>query len=318
LSKCGAVEVKMAGLSFQQMNRLSLVPVRIEQSRAGRFVGHGTGFLVRPPAEGGQVFLVTAWHVATMRDPKDPSHTIGKSDSPDSLWFQPLIPRDMDGTFMLPGYRIEITPDTVWREHIDRQAGIDLVAFHLPEAYRPVSFPLPWTSIENGVAPVAGTDAVIVGFPFKFKDVPQDGGDLDPPIWKRATVASEPGAPAFGNKRYLVDALSRPGMSGAPIFRIRHDNESNLEGIVESLQQRHDDGDLSFWDLKLAVNEVALLQSPAAGQRYEFVGVYTGRLTAGGSGLDLGIAHTPEAVAELFHNGIEAVHPLPQTLPDGG
>jgi hypothetical protein len=93
---------------------------------------------------------------------------------------------------MLPFGRVDLTPETMWREHKDRASGVDLVAIHLPQAYRAVSFDLPWAMVEDGTAPVAGTDAMIVGFPFSYKEAGTKGEELDPPIWKRATVASEP------------------------------------------------------------------------------------------------------------------------------
>lgn len=231
----------MGRLNFRDMNRLSLVSVRVEQRRGDTFIGHGTGFLVRPPSEEGQVWLVTAWHVATARSPSEPAKTIeGYQEGPDTLWFRTLLLPGMPQWSMLASDRVDLTRETVWREHKDRASGVDVVAIHLPHAYRPTSFDLPWEMVKGGTAPVAGTDAMIVGFPFSFEEAGTKGEELDPPIWKRATVASEPRSSAYGQNRFLVDALSLPGMSGAPIFRVRHAGEPVLDEVFETLTKQYD------------------------------------------------------------------------------
>ena len=299
------------------MNRLSLVPVRVEQRRGDRLLGHGTGFLVRPPSDGRQVWLVTAWHVVTARIPTEPARTIdGYQEGPDTLWFRTLLLPGMPQWSMLHSSRVDLTPETVWREHKNRALGVDIVALHLPWAYRPVSFDLPWAMVEGGSAPVAGTDAMIVGFPFSYDAAGTKDQELDPPIWKRATVASEPRSSAYGENRFLVDALSVPGMSGAPIFRVRHAGELVLDKISEGLTEQYNRGAIGFDEYKADLARAALSESPQAAQHYEFAGVYTGRLTAGGLGRDLGIAVVPEVIVELFEYGVSARHPVPQSLPE--
>jgi hypothetical protein len=73
---------------------------------------------------------------------------------------------------------------------------------------------------------------------------------------------------------------------------------------------------LSFDEYKAELARAVLSESPQAAQHYEFAGVYTGRMTAGGLGKDLGIAVVPEMIVELFENGVLAKHPVPQSLPE--
>jgi len=255
--------------------------------------------------------------VASARIPSKPAETIeGYEDGPDSLWFRTLVLPGMPQWSMLPFGRVDITRDTVWREHRDRASGVDLVAIPLPEAYRPISFDLPWAMVEGGTAPVAGTHAMIVGFPFSFEEARTKDEELDPPIWKRATVASEPRSSAYGQNRFLVDALSLPGMSGAPIYRVRHAGEPVLDEVFGTFTEQYEGGTIGFEEYKAGLARAALSESPQAAQHYEFAGVYTGRVTAGGLGKDLGVAVVPEMVLELFEDGVAAKHPVPQCLPE--
>ena len=56
-----------------------------------------------------------------------------------------------------------------------------------------------------------GIDAFIIGYPFGIST-----GSF--PIWKRASIASEPEIPIDGWPYFLVDSASREGMSGAPVI----------------------------------------------------------------------------------------------------
>ena len=59
-----------------------------------------------------------------------------------------------------------------------------------------------------------GDDCFVLGYP---KNI--DAG-LDLPLWKRASIASEPSIDHGGLPRLLIDTATRKGMSGAPIVAI--------------------------------------------------------------------------------------------------
>jgi hypothetical protein len=64
-----------------------------------------------------------------------------------------------------------------------------------------------------------GQDVYILGYPFGISS----GGY---PIWKRASIASEPQVLTQAQPYILVDTASRPGMSGSPVIRRSWDNHS--------------------------------------------------------------------------------------------
>ena len=84
------------------------------------------------------------------------------------------------------------------------------MAVPLPRAagdivYRPIN-KLPRTPLSVQI----GMDVFVLGYPF---------GSAPPsfPVWKRGSIASEPELVRLGEKYYLVDTASRPGMSGGPV-----------------------------------------------------------------------------------------------------
>jgi hypothetical protein len=89
-----------------------------------------------------------------------------------------------------------------------------------------------------------GQDVYILGYPFGI-------GPRGYPIWKRASIASEPQLRTQEQPYILVDTASRPGMSGSPVIRRSWDNHSLSNG--------------------------GLLTT--AGARTKFIGVYSGRLS---------------------------------------
>lgn len=63
-----------------------------------------------------------------------------------------------------------------------------------------------------GVEPRASQDAFVVGFPLGII------AKVPIPVWKRATIATEPGVDLDGLPKLLVDTATRSGMSGSLVL----------------------------------------------------------------------------------------------------
>lgn len=95
------------------------------------------------------------------------------------------------------------------------------------------------SSILDVVAiPILGLDSLMASYPFFLRNEDLDtrlplypAGELSVvgfpfdwgfrnlyPIWKRATIASDPNFNAIGNSKFFIDATTRGGMSGSPVF----------------------------------------------------------------------------------------------------
>ena len=93
-----------------------------------------------------------------------------------------------------------------------------------------------------------GFECSIVGYPF------HDMTGLMTPIWRRATIASEPYLPVDNKPMFLLDATTSPGFSGSPVFRVH----------IGPLPVPQPDGSIQVYIEKMV--------------SVSFVGVYAGRL----------------------------------------
>jgi hypothetical protein len=155
------------------------------------------------------VYLITNWHVVSGINPISGQHLSSTGAEPDHLVVQMDLvdPIGSRGPFELQLYGADGRP--AWLEHPHRK-GIDVVAIKLPAmpgAYpHPVNF-MPTSPMAIG----AGSEAFIIGYPFGNRTGPF-------PIWKRASIASEPEIPVEGLPYFFVDSASRTGMSGSPVI----------------------------------------------------------------------------------------------------
>jgi hypothetical protein len=74
-------------------------------------------------------------------------------------------------------------------------------------------------------------EVFILGYPFEIKRPAF-------PVWKRASVASEPDLVRLVDDYILVDTASRPGMSSAPVIRQSRTNHLLETGGV-AITRRH-------------------------------------------------------------------------------
>lgn len=90
-------------------------------------------------------------------------------------------------------------------------------------SFYPVDLKLADTDLKVGPS-----DSVnVVGFPFGET---QAGGLA---IWKIGTVASDPDIDFFGHPVFLIDATTRPGMSGSPVYERRFGQIVSSSGNME-------------------------------------------------------------------------------------
>lgn len=190
-------------------SRLSYVSLFIEAVAYGEKIGDATGFVV---SRGGKLYLVTNWHVLAGRnsgtgrclrdDAALPTHVRifhhgWRDDEHVRLQVEePLYEAD---EFDLPR----------WIAHAHGRE-IDLAA--LPIDLRPDSavVELDLDKKERDLIPLPGAVAII-GYPYGM------GNDVWP-IWKTGHIASDPNVGYKGTTAFLVDATTRPSMSGAPVF----------------------------------------------------------------------------------------------------
>jgi hypothetical protein len=148
----------------------------------------------------------------------------------------------------IPLYSDEDFKVPKWYFHPKAGYHIDVIAIPLDGLPTTIkTFPINKQKEAPDLQLEVSDDVFVLGFPFGI-----DGGKLLP-IWKRGSVASEPGIDYGGLPCFLVDTASRPGMSGSPVILKRRGKE-----MIE-------DNGIPF---------------PYEGTFRNFIGVYSGRIGA--------------------------------------
>lgn len=188
-------------------------------------LGNASGFLWRA---GKRVFLVSNWHVLAGRDPEtqQPRHSSGALPNQlRMLVYQRVSEPDARGYFPLDAIGAtfaivdgEDPPIAKWREHAVWHRQVDIAAIDVTMALRsaPIHFKVA-NALEHDavIAPRAGDDAYVVGYPLGIL------GGSPLPVWKRASIATEPFIDAGNLPRIFVDTATREGMSGSLVVARR-------------------------------------------------------------------------------------------------
>jgi len=258
------------------VNPLSLSTTYIEtfffraDNGQSSFRSYATGFFVRDEAH---LFLVTNWHVLSGLDPSNPK--VVTKPPPN---YAKLSLRSKEGGLIeltVPLYDHDMNP--LWSEHPDR-FSVDLVIYSLPavlaEHFEMVDIRMVATDKE--IEEVVAKDVFILGYPFGRDEMRASFGEDAPyylPIWKRGTIASEP-LIRLGERVILIDSLSRPGMSGAPVLISEERTVNRLEGANAKVWRRYEKGELGALETLTSLDSSRM--HGGREKRFRLLGVYSG------------------------------------------
>lgn len=250
-------------------------------------------------------FLITNYHALTCRDPKQPSMLLPNCpDSPDTIELEVL---SREGDFFI--YRTVVcdeiaTANSTWIEHKDREKGVDLVAHKIMLPSNALTIHLDQLGLDDEIGIEVSQDVFILGYPF-------DAEMQKFPIWKRGSIASEPGYPVLGLPRILVDTASRPGMSGAPVFVRERNDKVYMSKQQHDLMQAVIEGKAKATEWLDTVDPFALDKTRKRVSDFRFLGIYSGRVGLPDKDLQLGVVWTEKALMEMFKDPVVANHPFP-------
>jgi hypothetical protein len=217
----------------------SLAAVPIEQFFDGTPLGNASAFVWERQD---RFYLVTSWHVVTCRNSDTGAHLADHAGEPNALraLFHPRENRF--GTFAQDVRLRDEDGHPLWLYHPIHRRQVDIVAIPIAPLQgegllRPIN------RIQREPLSIqVGMDVFVLGYPFS-------SAPPSLPVWKRGSIASEPQLVGLGEKFYLVDTASRPGMSGAPVI-------------------------LRTYGAHLTDSGTSLTTAPAT----RFLGIYSGRL----------------------------------------
>lgn len=223
------------GGDLDLVSPLSASSFQITMTCQGNTLGTGTAFLYE---RSGRSFLVTNWHNVSGINPTS-SAIIHKTGAvPDALTVRvPIVERKVDDELIecrhenltIPLYVDDTQIDKRWKEHPTHGRKVDVVA--IPLRTRQLGKIIAFPKGNPYLVPEVGSDVFILGYPLGLS-----GGGY--PIWKRGSIATEPGLDLGGLPKIYVDTATREGMSGAPVFfkstKYRF-FKNRIEGIVGAM-----------------------------------------------------------------------------------
>lgn len=229
----------------------------------------GTGFLYE---FAGTCYLVTNWHNVSGRNPdtgKCLSETLAIPDMISTMFRL----KDQPATCRREEIRLYLDDqmrEPVWYEHPKYGPAVDVVVIPIPEATAGAYkfFPINAIAFDTEYKEEVADDAFVIGYPFS------DTTYLQLPIWKRASIASEPDVNVDQLPKLLIDTATRPGLSGSPVIMQR----VGIHGITSG---------------QFRGNEVI-------GRIRTFLGIYSGRIGTDELKAQLGIVWKARVIPEII------------------
>lgn len=184
-----------------QIDELSVKPVWLTTLFQDGEISHATGFFVR---KAGLVILFTNWHVVTGKDAETGDQEI---QEPDELVIWYHVGGKLNAW---EAHRIGLRDrmwDPVWVEHpTGRQ--VDVVGILVvPPAHADV-YDVDLAMADADLALWPGSAVSVIGFPHRMASA----------VWKTGHIASDLDLDFDGRPAFLIDATTKPGMSGSPVF----------------------------------------------------------------------------------------------------
>ena len=229
---------------------------------------YATGFFIRTA---NSILLITNWHVVSGLDPAETSKTA--KPTPVLIKATVISKTKMVTELTIPLYDAKLSP--LWFEH-SLGSEVDLAICRLPSTLAKYFDFIDIYSVEDEtqISERVANDVFIVGYPFSRDEFHQSFGNHSPyymPVWKRGSLAFEPSL-RLKNRILLIDALSRAGMSGAPVF-LGQDIDvmgASTTTNVEPLKR------LASGDTSALYELDASALTSGKERKFRFLGVYSG------------------------------------------
>lgn len=253
---------------IKRVDPLSLSSLLIESVSKGQNLARATGFVVESK---GKPYLITNWHVLSGRNPETnkPLHPSGAVPGQIRIDHHSKVL----GTWVT---RIEpLNNATGGRRWLEHQQGskIDVAALPLSALDDEVQiYPLDMALADTDMRADIAMPVSIIGFPLGLT------GPGFFPIWKTGNIASEPAWDYAGLPSFLIDATTRPGMSGSPVM-LRLNGGFHMERVN------------------------VIVGPGAGGMSTRFLGIYSGELRIAGQleiGSEVGIVWRPQVITEIL------------------
>ena len=245
-----------------KIDRYSLVPFFVKFKFGDQVLANATAFFYK---FGDDLYLISNWHNFSGRNPTSLDPLLKNAGLPDTVSCylclgETYVRREWQDFTLSNG------DSATWLVHPQHRQAVDVGALpiELPSRFleRPIN-EMPSTKMRLEVS----HDVFILGYPLGLID------NKGFPLWKRASIASEPGSSA---PNFLVDTATRSGMSGSPVLQ-------RYRGFYKQDTTKSTPSPDDWW-----------------GEGDAFVGVYSGRLGDSEIKAQLGIVWKQRLIQEII------------------
>lgn len=182
----------------------------------GSILANATGFFWKKEK---RIYLVSNWHVFSGREPstgqpKDRQYC----RVPDEIHVKGVYKDNPNAVFSLKFSLYDDKEQALWIQHKEFGQKVDVAMLLIGRmsALNVVLKSIPCLNEMPSVSDIVsqiGQDVFVLGFPLNIMKT----GVF--PIWKRASIATEPEFPVNDMPCLLIDTATREGMSGAPVIQ---------------------------------------------------------------------------------------------------
>lgn len=250
-----------------RLDIVSLMSLKVETYFNDQKLGEATAFVIQ---SSGKHFLVTNRHVLSGRNPETNKCLNPNGAIPNRIgvWLHTHSDPNIIGRWSQMIINLAHNDgNSTWLGHPDN-TKIDIAVVKLPDRFEGVTyFPIKDTYLEKRARIDPSNQVCVVGFP---AGIAVDG---QIPIWKTGHVASDYDIAPDGLPYFLIDATTKSGMSGSPVFM------RSIGGYIDPLGK--------------LVSNLPLNQ---------FLGVYSGRsLSLDSEKIEVGRVWKSETIFEIIN-----------------
>lgn len=236
-------------------------------------------------SSGSTLYFITNWHNVTGRNPRTKKYNGSFAPSHLHIWFYEMQGRAGENSRNVKRIAREVAlydenGNPNWIEHPSGNL-VDVIAIKIDNYdWKNSIYTINKNNFPLNFEPMCGDDCYIVGYPDGFK------GPQGMPIWKRASIATEPELDYQNSPLFLADSLTRPGMSGAPVF-------ARVNGL---------------WGQEGAQISIGGDSPIPLGYLHKFIGIYAGREGREAEGFQLARIWKSNVISEIIANDTKAAH----------
>jgi hypothetical protein len=224
-----------------------------------------------------RVYLITNWHNVTNRNPLTGEPISDKNGGIPDIFLTYLRLKDVNKGSEIQKiflYEDAELAKPKWLIHPKYKENIDVVAIELEKLEKYRYFVINEVQFDDDIEPEIGDDCFVLGYPFSEMRY------LGLPIWKRASIASEPSVNEDQLPKILIDTATRPGLSGSPVIYRR----TGIHKMGENGQFNNDS---------------------IIGRIQGFLGIYSGRIGKGEIHAQLGIVWKRKVIDEIIEGNLK-------------